>query len=177
MRTIEAVAALAAWDRRGRYVYRKRDLAKIFAETGNNLDQSAKRLTARGVLTRAAQGVYVFAHSTRIGPTTIEETALTLRRGEYVFESLESALSQWGRISQVPIDRLTLVTTGAKGTFRTPYGVIEFTHTDRPAAEIRANTIDRPDHPLPIATPEYALAGLRRVGRNLDLIYQGDTHV
>ena len=176
MRITDAVSQLAGWDRQGRYVHLKRDLAKIFNETGNNLDQSVKRMVAKGVLTRAAQSVYVFTHSSRIGATTIEEVALTLRRGKYVFVSLESALSQWGLISQIPVDRLTLVTTGSKGVFRTPYGVIEFTHTDRSWAEIRANIIDRPGHPLPIANEEYALAGLRRTRRNLDLIAEGGTH-
>ena len=176
MRAVDAVSELAGWDRRGRYVYLKRDLAKIFNESGNNLDQSVKRLVARGVLTRAAQSVYLFAYSSRIGATTIEEVAATLRRGEHVFVALESALSQWGLISQIPIDRLTLVTTGGKGVFRTPYGVIEFNHTNRGRAEIRANIIDRPGHPLPIANAEYALAGLRRARRNLDLIAEGGAH-
>ncbi|MDR0782461.1 MAG: hypothetical protein LBE83_01710 [Propionibacteriaceae bacterium] len=85
----------------------------------------------------------------------------------------ESALSQWGRISQVPIDRLTLATTGRKGVFRTRFGVIEFTHTEAGAAEISANTVERPDHAIPIATESYALSGLRRVHRNIDLVDQG----
>jgi predicted transcriptional regulator of viral defense system len=167
---------LVAWDRRGKYVYLKRDLAKVLEETGNTLNQTIKRLAAKGVLERGAQGVYVFAHSSRIGATTLEDVALALRRGEYVFESLESALSQWGAISQIPVDRLTLMTTGAKGTFVTPYGVIEFTHTSAPAAEIRASTLERPDHPIPIATNDYATKNMRRAHRNLDLVHEGGTH-
>jgi hypothetical protein len=98
------------------------------------------------------------------------------RRGHHVYESLESALAQWGAISQAPVDRLTLMTTGAKGVFATPYGVIEFTHTERPAAEIATNTLDRPDNPIPIATEAYAQANLRRVGRNLDLLAEAGHH-
>ncbi len=41
---------------------------------------------------------------------------------------LESALSEYGVISQIPIDRLTIMTTGRKGHYKTPYGTIEFTH-------------------------------------------------
>jgi predicted transcriptional regulator of viral defense system len=154
----------------------KRDLAKIFGEGGNTLGETLKRLVAGKVLTRAANGVYVYALSPNLGAGTLAEIALALRRGWQVYESLESALSQWGVISQVPVDRLTLMTTGAKGTFATPYGVIEFTHTERPTSEIAANTRRRPDNPIPIATKAYALANLRRVGRNLDLVAEAGNH-
>ncbi len=173
MRYLQAVSVLADWDRRKRYVFLKRDLAKIFDESGKTLDQTLRRLVSANLLERVTHGVYLNALSSRLGATTIEEVALSLRRGKHVFESFESALSQWGRISQVPIDRLTLATTGRKGIFHTKYGVIEFTHTEAPVAEIVANTVDRPDHAIPIATETYALHGLRRVGRNLDLVDQG----
>ena len=72
-------------------------------------------------------------------------------------------------ISQVPLEYLTVMTTGRKGVFMTPYGVIEFTHTARSPASIVKSTIDR-DHPLPLATAPAALRDLRRVGRNLHLV-------
>jgi len=173
MRYPEAARLLAGWDRRGRSVFLKRDLAKVFDEGGKTLDQTLRRLVAAGLLERAAHGVYLYALSTNLGVSALEEVALALRRGEHVFESYESALSQWGRISQVPVDRMTLATTGRKGVFRTRLGVIEFTHTAAEPAEITANTVDRPGHVIPIATEAYAMSGLRRVGRNLDLIDQG----
>jgi len=171
MRIDEAARVLSDWDRRSRNVYTKRDLAKLFREpTGDTLNETIKRLVTRKLLIRAARGVYVYALSSNLGPTTIEDVAEALRRGEYNFESLESALSQWGAISQVPIDRITVMTTGRKGEFKTPFGVIEFTHTASSPVEILANVERRDGHPLPIATREYALVNLRRVGRNLDLI-------
>jgi len=159
-------------------VYCKQDLAKILGLTGDAmLNTSLQRLVASGVLVRAAQGVYVFAHSRNIGATTIEDVALALRRGEYVFESLESALSQWGRISQIPIDRVTLMTTGRKGEFKTPYGVIEFVHTSSTPLQIISRTIKRPGHTIPLATEEYALESLKRVGRNLNMVMEKEnTH-
>lgn len=178
MRISEATRVLSDWDRRGRNVYTKRDLAKLFGEpTGDTLSETIKRLVARKVLIRAARGVYVYALSSNLGPATIEDVAEAIRRGEYNFESLESALSQWGAISQVPIDRITVMTTGRKGEFRTPFGVIEFTHTASSPLEILANVVRRDGHPLPIATREYALVNLKRVGRNLDLVaWEVDEH-
>jgi len=169
----QSAKLLAEWDRRGRCVFLKRDLAKVFDEGGKTLDQTLRRLVASGLLERVAHGVYLYALTAHLGVLALEEVALALRRGEHVFESYESALSQWGRISQVPVDRLTLATTGRKGVFETRLGVIEFTHTAAGAAEITANTVVRPGHVIPIATQAYALSGLRRVGRNLDLVDQG----
>ncbi|PHM28446.1 hypothetical protein [Xenorhabdus budapestensis] len=76
------------------------------------------------------QGRYVF---------TAKDLAKAMRRGEYNYVSLESALSEYGAISQIPIDRLTVMTTGRKGTYKTPFGIIEFTHTKRSAPNIICN--------------------------------------
>ncbi len=111
----------------------------------------------------------MFSLSLHKGADTLEEVAKTLRRGEYNYVSLESALSEYGIISQIPVGRITVVTTGRKGEYRTPYGIIEFTHTKRPLSEVLESMIDR-QRPLRVATKEAALRDLRRVGRNTHLI-------
>ena len=170
MKQSEAYRILNAWDKQGRYVFKKCDLEIILNESGKTLDQTLSRLVKTELLQRVAHGVYLYNHSAHIGPTTIEDIARNLRRGELTFESLESALSQYGVISQIPIDRITLMTTGRGGEHRTPYGVIELTHTKAPLAEIMRNIIERPNHSLPIAKKDYAYKNLRSVGRNLDLV-------
>lgn len=171
MKTLDVMHLLADWDKKGRYVWAKRDLAKLLGSPpANSLDQMLKRLVAQGVLIRAARGVYVFAQSPHITATTIEDVAIALRPGEYSFESMESALSQWGAISQIPIDRVTLVTTGRRGEYKTPFGTIEFTHTESSPQEILENTMERPGHPLPLATEEYASTNLKRSRRNVNML-------
>jgi len=170
MRTLDAIAVLKKWDRRGHYVFTKRDLAKLLNEPPDSLNKTLERLVKTGVLVRASRGVYVFGYSEHLGAYTLEEIAQTLRRNEYNYLSLESALSEWGAISQVPLDRITVMTTGRKGEFKTPYGVIEFVHTECSPETILANTVRRNPHPLAIATAEFALANQRRVGRNYFLI-------
>ena len=175
MKTVDVIKELSEWDRQGRYLFAKRDLAKIFAPASeNNFNQMLRRLVEKEVLVRVAQGIYLNPQSSHVGSNTIGDIAMALRPGEYVFESMESALSQWGRISQIPVDRITLVTTGRKGTYKTPYGTIEFTHTKSSANEILDNTISRPNHSLPIATETYAIVNLRRSGRNLNMLTEGD---
>jgi predicted transcriptional regulator of viral defense system len=166
----DALAILMNWDRRGRYVFTKHDLAKLFDEQAQLLSKTLERLVEKDILIRAARGVYVFAHSAHRGAYTLEEVAQTLRRNSYNYLSLESALSEWGTISQIPIDRITVMTTGRRGEFKTPFGVIEFTHTEANPETILANTIVREPHPLRIAREDFAARNQRRTGRNVFLI-------
>ncbi len=174
MNTLKAIHILDAWDNKDRYVYTKRDLSKILSETGDLLAQTLRRLVDQDILQRVARGAYIYARSRQISGYTIEEIAQALRRGEYNFLSLESILSEYGRISQIMIDRITVVTTGRSGEYETPYGVIEFTHTKADPQEILANTLWRKPHPLPIATEDYALRGLRKSRRNLGMLTEED---
>ncbi len=77
-------------------------------------------------------------------------------------------------MSQMPVDWLTVMTTGRTGEYRTPYGVIEFTHTKaRPLLSV----IDRmksQERPLRVAHVDAAVRDLKRVGRNTHLIDQSE---
>ena len=127
------------------------------------------RLTKTGALVRAAFGVFVHSRSDRSGVSLLEEIATAIRRGTYCYLSLESALSENGIISQIPLSGITVMTTGRSGVFQTPFGRIEFTHTKRNPADILENTRDV-GRPLRLATPEAARRDLLRVGRNTHLI-------
>jgi hypothetical protein len=126
-----------------------------------------KRLTDQGVLTRAARGVYVNPYARSLPPDLRGGLIRFLRPREISYLSLESKLSEAGIISQVTT-ALTCMTTGAPGRFDTPWGAIEFTHTDR-VIEAGADLRTRDDGVLE-ASLERAARDLRRVGRNTDLI-------
>lgn len=176
MRQSEAIKRLAEFDQRGRYVFASQDMAKVFPEDSRrSREATLKRLVNNGILERPSKGVYLYALSKNKGKDTLELIAKTLRRGEHSYVSLESALSEYGVISQIPVGRLTVVTTGRKGEYRTPYGVIEFTHTKRPLMEVLSSMQDR-GRPLRIATKLAAVRDLRRVGRNTHLIDEEAVH-
>ena len=161
---------LSELDKDGRYVYTVRDLALLFDEDGIKLKKTLARTTRSGLLIHAAHGVYVYAYSRHLGPYTIEAVARALRRGEYCYVSFESALSAYGVISQIPIDRLTVATSGRSAEYVTPFGVIEFTHTERDPLGYVGQLLERPPHPLPIADRRLALRNLSDVRRSLDLV-------
>jgi hypothetical protein len=126
-----------------------------------------KRLADQGVLIRAARGVYVNPHA-RSKPSDARRGLLRFLRPRQInYVSLESKLSEAGAISQITT-ALTCMTTGSPGRFETPWGAIEFTHTDR-KIRIGTDVISQADGTLE-ATVRTAVRDLRRVGRNLDLI-------
>jgi predicted transcriptional regulator of viral defense system len=169
MKTIDAIRELSSHTLKERFVYQTHDLRKVFREDGRAFTGTLSRLTAEKILTRVTRGVYVFSLSNRHGHNLLEHIANTIRRGEYNYLSLEAALSEYGAISQVPIDRLTVMTTGRSGEFKTPYGTIEFTHTSRSIKSIIAGC-KNVDTPLLMATLKTATRDLNRIGRNTHLL-------
>lgn len=165
-----AIKRFTDWGVRGRYVYTLRDLRRIFPEdSAKTLKEGLARLVRAGMLQRVCRGVYLFLLARGRDGYTIERIAKALRRGEYNYVSNESALSEYGAISQAPVDRLTVMTTGRRGTYATPYGTIEFTHTSRNPLEIMAGSRNV-GRPLRLGTPQAAWRDLKRVGRNTHLV-------
>src|SRR5262249_17217311 len=121
-------------DRRGVWAFTPATFSALLDDPEQNyLKLRMKRLADQGVLTRAARGVYVNPRA-RSMPSDVRAGLIRfLRPRELTYVSLESKLSEVGAISQVTT-ALTCMTTGSPGRFDTPWGAIEFTHTDRPVA-------------------------------------------
>lgn len=170
MHTVDAARILAEQAAQGRVVFHRRDFPVLFPDdTDKTLEAGLKRLVEAGLLVRAARSVYVYPY-TRTDGYLLERIARALRRPEYNYVSLEAALSEWGVISQMPIDYLTVMTTGRRGVFRTPWGTIEFTHTTRRPREIVIGSVQAANRPLWLAHPHIAWEDLRNVGRNTHLV-------
>ncbi len=173
MKRMELIQKLAELDRRGVHVLARRDIEKLFPEEGiKSMEQSLKRMVDDCLLQRVARGLYVNPIATSKNRWIAEEIAKALRPGKLSYVSLESILSEYGVISQILIDRMTVMTTGASGLVETPYGTIEFTHTKRGVAEIVKHTLVAKGRPLRIATRRAAIRDLLRVGRNINMMEQ-----
>ncbi len=172
MKQLSVIKRLTDIDRRtGNFIFIGDDLAKICREDSvRSFQATLTRMVRAGVLERAARNVFVYDLSVNAHKGyTIEYVAKALCREAFSYLSLESALSEYGVISEVPLGRLTVMTTGRKGEFKTQYGVIEFTHTERPYWDIFSNVRDV-GRPLKMATCKAAVRDLKRVGRNTHLI-------
>ena len=168
MKSRVLIQKLDDMDRRGGWAFTPATFSALLGEPQPNyLKLMMKRLADRGVLVRAARGVYVNPRARSMPGDVRGGLIRFLRPREVTYVSLESRLSEVGAISQVATT-LTCMTTGSSGRFGTPWGEIEFTHTDRPV-EVGTDVHVRDDGVLE-ATAERAARDLRRVGRNTDLI-------
>jgi hypothetical protein len=168
MRRRDLMQKLTDMDRRGVWAFTPATFSALLGEPeANYLKLRMKRLADEGVLTRAARGVYVNPLARSLPSDVRAGLIRFLRPRELSYVSLESTLSEAGVISQVTA-ALTCMTTGSPGRFDTPWGAIEFTHTDR-VIIVGTDAHLRGDGVLH-ATMERAARDLRRVGRNTDLI-------
>ena len=178
MKANEAETILSTRLKHGQAVFSLNDLRSLFPErTEKTFTEGIRRLTRLGILTRAARGVYVNSNAIP-GFWRLEEVASCLRQGHLNYVSLEFALSEFGAISQIPLEYLTVMTTGRRGLFDTIYGFVEFTHTARSKEDILATTLvdDYRNRPLRLARLETALRDLRRVGRNVYMVDMEEYH-
>lgn len=171
MKIIDAMKTLKALDQQGVYVFNRTDMEKMFPEEQEKtLEKSLQRLVKDGLLERVYKGIYVNPMASSKKSRVIEDIAAVARRGFHSYVSLESMLSEYGDISQIPVSLLTVMTTGAKGIYKTKYGTIEFTHTRRSVPDIAKRTQLAQGRPLRIATREAAKKDLFRVGRNTNML-------
>lgn len=170
MQLIKAINILDDFAESGRCVFRGRDLKKLFADrTSSGFRATLGRLRVAGMLQAACRDTYVYKKGGGHKAYLLEEIAAHVRRGDACYVSLESALAEYGLISQIPVDRLTVMTSGRSGEIKTPFGVLEFTHSARTELELITRSIDV-KRPLRLASKEAAVGDLKRVGRNVHLL-------
>lgn len=124
----------------------------------------------KGIIRRVAKGVFESTLTPPDRSTAIYKIINKLRKAALSYISLESQLSYTGEISQIVMDRVTIVTKGRSGTFSTPYGIIEFTHTKKPVAKVYPNLTFDTDINLYRANSAQAVADLKDCKRNLHML-------
>lgn len=175
MNSKDLIFKLREMDQKGFYVFTRTDIEKLFAHEGYETIESAlARHVRAGFIVRACKGIYVNPNSPRVGSQTLQDIAQALRPGELNYLSLESVLSEASVISQMLMDRITVMTTGAKGEYKTPWGVVEFTHTKRNKIELLKRTFFEKGMSMRRASVSTAYKDLLRVGRNLHMIDEAE---
>jgi hypothetical protein len=157
-----------------RYLFTPADMQALLPLAGTSTFKSLlSRLVTRGELERVCRGLYRPVWIAPVPGLILYHAAARLRAGYFLYLSLESVLSEIGVISQIPLQRITLMTSGRDGEISCGrLGVIEFTHTrQRPEKVVEHLIYDR-ERRLWCADREQALRDLRRTRRNLDLIQE-----
>jgi hypothetical protein len=129
------------------------------------------RAATDNTLIRLCRGLYLYTPVKPNPGLVLYHAAARLRANGLKYISLESALSDAGVISQVPLNWLTLMSSGRTQIIRcATFGTLEFIHTKRQAADL-VGQVDYDERcRLWRAKPALALADMKRAKRNLDLI-------
>ncbi len=155
-----------------RYLFKTNDLRALFSSLS---DASFKTLLSRAVsanlLTRTCRGIYLFEKMMPRDGLLLFHIALLLRPGSFNYISLETALSDVGVISQIPINTIMIMSSGRSNVIDCgQFGSIEFIHTNqRPKDLVNQLTYDERCG-LWRASVAQSLRDMKRTHRNLDLI-------
>ncbi|MFK3771048.1 type IV toxin-antitoxin system AbiEi family antitoxin [Pseudomonas sp. NPDC089406] len=155
-----------------RYLFTPADMRVLVRDIS---DRAYRALLSRAaddnILIRLCRGLYLYTPAKPNPGLVLYHAAARLRAHSLNYISLESALSDAGVISQLPLNWLTLMSSGRTQVIRCgAFGTLEFIHTSRKAAELQGQ-IDYDERcRLWRAKPALALADMKRTRRNLDLI-------
>jgi hypothetical protein len=129
------------------------------------------RAQKAGLLRRVCRGIYLYPRVDLPRGRILFHAAALLRADEFNYLSLETALSDAGLISQIPIDRITLMSSGRTNTIPCgDFGRIEFVHTARRPADVAGQLAYDSACRLWRAVPALALRDMRATRRDLSLV-------
>ena len=129
------------------------------------------RAVKSGVLRRVCRGIYYYPVAGYRVENLLFHAAARLRAGELNYLSLETVLSEAGVISQVPMNWITLMSSGRSHVVNCgEYGRIEFVHTDQKAGKLAGELSFDRERRLWRASVKQAMRDLRVTRRSQDLI-------
>ncbi len=154
------------------YLFATQDLRALFPDLS---DASFKTLLSRSVgaghLSRVCRGIYLYKRTMPPTGLLLFHVAALLRADAFNYISLETALSSAGVISQIPMNWISLMSSGRSNIVSCdPFGTIEFVHTNQKPTEIMDQINYDGSCRLWRASVPLALRDMRATHRNLDLI-------
>lgn len=129
------------------------------------------RAEKSGLFNRVCRGLYLYPKVDYPRGLLLFHAAARMRADTFNYISLETALSDSGVISQVPINWITLISSGRSNAIRCgDWGTIEFVHSSqRPENLQHQLSYDRRCHLWRASLP-LALRDMKATKRSLDLI-------
>lgn len=154
------------------YLFALRDLRVLFPDLS---DLAVKTLLSRtagaGHLVRICRGLYAYRQAIPPSGLLLFHVAAYLRANEFNYISLETVLSDAGVISQVPINWISVMSSGRSNVISCgEFGTIEFVHTSRKPTDVMDQLSYDANCRLWRASVALALRDMRATRRNCDLI-------
>ena len=124
-----------------------------------------------GYLQRICRGLYRYPGVGVNDGLVLYHAAARLRADQFNYISLESALSDAGVISQIPLNWITLMSSGRSHIINCgDFGHIEFVHTKKHPSSITEQLTYDSQCRLWRASVPLALKDMKLTGRDLDLV-------
>jgi predicted transcriptional regulator of viral defense system len=157
-------------------VFAQSDLAGAVPECGQ-LAVLLSRATQAGLLKRVCRGVYLYPVADYPLEHLLFHTAARLRASEFNYISLETTLSDAGVISQVPMNWISLMSSGRSHVVNCgDYGHIEFVHTAQQPEQLSEELTYDVDRHVWRASVQQALRDMRATRRSMDLVNEEVAH-
>lgn len=154
------------------YLFSLSDLRVALPDIANNsLHVLLTRAAEKGVLTRVCRGIYVREQAMRNDGLLLFHVAARLRADEFNYISMETALSDAGVISQLPMQWVTIMSSGRSNSIACDrWGTIEFVHTRNTPEKVADRVSYDARCGMWRAGIDLALQDMRRAKRPMDLI-------
>lgn len=154
------------------YLFSLSDLRLALADLSENaLSVLLNRAAEKKVLTRVCRGIYVREQAMRNDGLLLFHVAARLRADAFNYISLETVLSDAGVISQLPLQWVTIMSSGRSNTISCDrWGSIEFVHTRNTPEKIAGQVSYDRRCGMWRAGVGLAIQDMRRTRRSLDLM-------
>jgi len=159
---------------RDHYLFAPSDLA---AAASTRMPVLLSRAVKAGVLKRICRGIYLYPRTDYPAGHLLFHAAARLRAGKFNYISLETALSDAGIISQVPMNWITLMSSGRSHVVNCgELGHIEFVHTAQHPEDLAGELTYDADRHLWRASVTQAMRDMKATRRSMDLVNMEAVH-
>lgn len=154
------------------YLFTLQNLRGLFPRLSNLAFKTLlSRAVHAGYLIRICRGLYGFRKAIPLDGLLLFHVVAILRADEFNYISLETVLSDVGIISQIPINRISIMSSGRSNVVSCgEFGTIEFIHTTQKPTNIMKSLSYDKRVGLWRASVALALRDMKVAHRNCDLI-------
>jgi hypothetical protein len=148
------------------------DLRALYPNLSNSTFKALiSRAASAGYLDRLCRGIYLYRRAMNYDGLMLFHIAAHLRANELNYISLETALSDAGIISQIPMNWISIMSSGRSNIISCgEFGTIEFVHTNQKPNDIMYQLSYDKNCGLWRANVSLALRDMKTTHRNCDLI-------
>lgn len=168
-RLIRGLTALASEEH---YLFTPDDMRALVPDISDGAYKTLlSRAASEGYLARVCRGLYLFESAQPSTGLLLFHAVARLRATQFNYISLETALSDVGIISQIPINWITVMSSGRSSKISCDrWGTLEFVHTNQKPQDLADQLKYDARCRLWRATPQQALRDMKVAKRNMDLI-------